>query len=268
MIHPNQYRYPGEQFTLFITLGIVAAILYIGTSIWLHALLVFAGLGLILTYFVNRARHAHLIASAKKVSAVSTPALSNLAQECVSILRPGPIELFVAPGSQLNAYAFGISGPNVVVLYSALFNHLDADEIRFVIGHEIGHICLGHTWINSLIGGMAGVPSTFLASAVFNAAFRWWNRACEYSADRAGLVACNNPSKAYSALIKLELVSRGFPLQTDLHEAFLAIQKNDQTFINELKEKMATHPRIYKRIIALSRFAGSKSFENLRLQLV
>jgi hypothetical protein len=34
-------------------------------------------------------------------------------------------------------------------------------------------------------------------------AFLWWNRACEYSADRAGLLACGRLHKAISALVKL-----------------------------------------------------------------
>ena len=44
--------------------------------------------------------------------------------------------------------------------------------------------------LNWLVGGMAGIPSPFMASALLAMAFLWWNRACEFSADRAGLLAC------------------------------------------------------------------------------
>ena len=81
---------------------------------------------------------------------------------------------------------------------------MDKDELQFIIGHELGHVDLGHTWLNTLVGGMAGIPSTYGAAAILELAFRWWNCACEYSADRAGVLACSNPNKAISALIKLE----------------------------------------------------------------
>ncbi len=103
----------------------------------------------------------------------------------------------------MNAYTFGMVEPQVVVVYAGVFSIMDADELRFIIGHELGHIRLGHTWLNSLVGGMAGIPSPYVAAILLYIAFRWWNRACEYSADRAGLLACGKPEKAASALIKL-----------------------------------------------------------------
>jgi len=32
------------------------------------------------------------------------------------------------------AYTFGLSTPKVVVLYSALFDVMDADELKFIVG--------------------------------------------------------------------------------------------------------------------------------------
>ena len=80
---------------------------------------------------------------------------------------------------------------------------MDADELRFIIGHEMGHVALGHTWLNSLVGGMAGIPSSSTSSAILTLAFLSWNRTCELSADRAGLLACGSLDKAVSSLIKL-----------------------------------------------------------------
>ena len=68
---------------------------------------------------------------------------------------------------------------------------------------RLGHVALGHTWLNTLVGGIAGIPGSFLGGSDLDMAFLGWNRTCEYSADRAGLLACGSLEKAISALIKL-----------------------------------------------------------------
>ena len=37
-----------------------------------------------------------------------------------------------------------------IVLYSSLFKIMDQDEIQFILGHEMGHVKLGHTWLRIL----------------------------------------------------------------------------------------------------------------------
>jgi len=45
---------------------------------------------------------------------------------------------------------------------------------------------------------MAGVPVGMGAAVLLSFAFRWWNRACEYSSDRAGLLAMRQPEQGRS----------------------------------------------------------------------
>ena len=146
--------------------------------------------GLVVAYLSTRVRQANLMRTAILVNDQSAPALTMLARECIVKMCCGPIQLFIMRNPALNAFTFGLHDPKVIVLYSDLFNEMDADEIRFILGHEVGDICLGHTWLNSIIGGMAGLPSTFLGTTMLRRIFLWWNRACEYSGDRAGLMAC------------------------------------------------------------------------------
>jgi len=51
---------------------------------------------------------------------------------------------------EMNAYTFGLSDPRVVCSIQP-FQVMDAEELSFIIGHELGHVALGHTWLNSLI---------------------------------------------------------------------------------------------------------------------
>ena len=163
----------------------------------------------------------------------------------------------------LNAYTFGMDSPKAIVLHSALFQLMDHDELQFILGHELGHVDLGHTWLNTLIGGMAGIPSSFGAAAILELAFRCWNRACEYSADRAGVLACNNPNKAITALVKLEAGSDA-RTQAGILRAIQRIESQDDDLVNNLSELLATHPMIIKRIEQIREFAASDNYRRLQ----
>jgi Zn-dependent protease with chaperone function len=189
-----------------------------------------------------------------------------LVTESVTRLQPGPVQVFVAPSNTLNAYTFGLSSPKVVVLHAALLQVMDADELRFVLGHELGHVRLGHTWLNSLVGGMAGIPSPFVASAILTVAFLWWNRACEYSADRAGLLACGKPHKAISALVKLT-AGAGARTRSDLERALRHIEAEDDHALAGLSEALSTHPMTVRRIEQLRRYATSAEYRRLQARM-
>ena len=139
---------------------------------------------------------------------------------------------------------------------------MDADELRFVIGHELGHIALGHTYLNSLVGGMAGIPSPSAASALLAMAFLSWNRTCEHSADRAGLLACGKPDKAVSALIKLVAGPAGSS-RAGLELAYRQIDAEDDTVWGNLNEAFASHPMLIKRIQAIRSYAASNQYKRL-----
>jgi Zn-dependent protease with chaperone function len=181
-------------------------------------------------------------------------------------LKPGKIEVYVASSNELNAYTFGLDTPKVIVLYSALFRVMDRDEIAFILGHELGHVALGHTWLNSLVGGLAGIPSSFSAGMLMTLAFLWWNRACEYSADRAGLLACGKPEKAISALVKLA-AGPGAKDRRALEQAYRQIDAEDDHLAGNLTEALATHPLLIRRINELRRYAATEAYRRLQARL-
>jgi hypothetical protein len=43
--------------------------------------------------------------------------------------------------------------PYVIILPSALIDIIDLEELRYVLGQALGHICFGHTRMAVLIGG-------------------------------------------------------------------------------------------------------------------
>jgi Zn-dependent protease with chaperone function len=219
---------------------------------------VFVAVMVWLSYAFTRSHHQALLRQARQITAKETPVLAALLDESVARLQTESVRVFIAPGAP-NAYTFGLVSPKIVVLQSALFEIMDKDEIHFVLGHELGHVRLGHTWLNSLVGGMAGIPSPFFASALLSVAFLWWNRACEYSADRAGLLVCGKVSKAISALVKLE-----GGVGADLAQTLLHIEAEDDHAIGNLLETLSTHPMMVRRIQALQNYGASDQYHRLR----
>ncbi|MBN1178910.1 MAG: M48 family metallopeptidase [Anaerolineae bacterium] len=257
------YRYPNEQLILGVTLALVFLVIVLTATATLCLSGVFI-LGMVaLSFWFSRSHHQELIRGAQRVTRATAPDLASVAEECVTMIQTGPVEVFVAPSKVLNAYTFGLSSPNVVVIHSPVLRVMDADEVRFILGHELGHVRLGHTWLNSLVGGMAGIPSPFVASAILQFAFLWWNRACEYSADRAGLLACGDLNKAVSALVKLEAGPR-VRSRADLEQAMRRIDAEDDHALSGLAESLGTHPMTINRIEALHRYAQSPAYQRLR----
>lgn len=260
------YRYPSEYLILGITILVVLLIIAFTAAATVCSSLIFVPLVVILGYYTGRSRHRELLSEATQVTEQSAPELIPLIQTNSARLQVEPVNVFIVPSRQLNAYTFGMDNPKAIVLYSALFKIMDQDEIQFILGHEMGHVRLGHTWLNTLVGGMAGIPSSLGAAAIMELAFRWWNRACEYSADRAGVLACGKPNKAVSALVKLEAGPAALT-QAGMQAAMQHISSEDDDIAHNLEELIASHPLIANRIEEIRLFTRTQAYRNLQSQI-
>jgi Zn-dependent protease with chaperone function len=257
------YRYPNELLILYLTSILVFLVIALTATATFCASVIFVLLAVGLAYFSSHTQHQRLMEQAFRITPKTSPNLIRIFRKCQSLLGANNVEVFVAKSPVLNAYTFGLDNPKSVVIYSALLNVMDEDEMSFILGHELGHVCLGHTRLNSLVGGMAGIPSTSSASALLTLAFLWWNRACEYSADRAGLLACGKPDKAISALIKL--VAGPNALNPEgMERAYRMIDAQDDTILGNLSESFGTHPLLIRRIGQLRKYAQTSQYQRLQ----
>jgi Zn-dependent protease with chaperone function len=118
-------------------------------------------------------------------------------------------ELYVSFDRGLNGQCIGMARPFVVITSGAV-ELLDDDELRCLLGHEIGHLLSGHavyrTMLNILVGlahNLAWLPIGSIAlRAIVAALYEWWRKA-ELSADRAGLLASQDPPAALRLDMKL-----------------------------------------------------------------
>ncbi len=265
-MQPTAYRYPHERLILTLTLLLVVVVVALTVTATVCTSGIFIIIFVALSYNFSLSHHNAMLREARPVTPKNMPDLAQVLHRGMVRLQPGAVEAYVVSSDELNAYTFGLSGPKTVVLYSALFQVMDEDEILFILGHELGHVALGHTWLNSLVGGMAGIPAPFSAAIILNVAFLWWNRACEYSADRAGLLACGKPEKAISALLKLGAgkLGRG---RYNLEEVYRRLDAEDDQFAGDLNEILATHPLLIHRIQELRKYVASDGYRRLKARL-
>ena len=261
-ISTTEYRYPYEYLILGITILTVLLVIALTAAATVCTSAIFIPLVVFLGFVTSRRQHQVLLAQSQQVTPHNAPEVISLVQTNTARLQVEQVNVFIVPSNQLNAYTFGMDSPEAVVLYSSLFKIMDRDEIQFILGHEMGHVKLGHTWLNTLVGGMAGIPSSVGAAAILELAFRWWNRACEYSADRAGVLACGKPNKAITALVKLE-AGTAARTQAGIQAAIQNIEREDDDIMHNLDELLASHPMIAKRINEIRNFSTSQAYHHM-----
>lgn len=258
------YRYPNEHWILIGSFLLVFLVIVLTSTATFCLSFIFVVAGIVFAYFTVQSHHKQLIQASYQVTAQNEPELASVIHEASQRLQVEPVNTFVVRSREVNAYTFGLDSPKAIVLYSPLFQLMDRDELLFIIGHEMGHVKLGHTVLNSIVGGMAGIPASISAALLLNLAFKSWNRACEYSADRAGLLACTNPNKAISALVKLEARSTSIAA---LQETLARLDAQDDSPSGALSELLMTHPLVIKRIEKIRDFARSEMYQTMQNQI-
>jgi Zn-dependent protease with chaperone function len=108
----------------------------------------------------------------------------------------------------VNAGAVGFEHP-FIILNSGAVEMLNDDEMRWLIGHELGHVISGHALYRTitiliLVLGFQNLP--FLAGIALlpiKLALLEWYRKSELSSDRAGLLVGQDETTSFRVFMKL-----------------------------------------------------------------
>jgi hypothetical protein len=192
---------------------------------------------------------------ALRVGPTTAPRLWRVVERtCEALQVEGEPEVYVRADATLNASTPVLSTPDrpIVILNSSLVVLLDPAELGFVIGHEFGHVGLGH--VHRAVGS-AGNELDALVE-------RSQQRYAELSADRVGLLAVQSIRVAASAIIKS---GSGLPrehlgLDTD---AFIAQMERIDGEGSRAWELQLSHPSMPFRLWSLIRFAHSETYLDL-----
>jgi len=177
-------------------------ILIIALIAWMLIVISIVGLviGLLIAFFIwlaNGLMVARLKTEAVKIDEKQLPDLYSTYMEVCQKLQLVKIpDLYIVQSSGLlNAFATRHAGRDFVVLYSDIVEAYDqkGDEIRFLLGHEIGHVKSRHLFKHALL--FPGMILPLVGPG--------YSRACEASCDRFGAFACNGMDGAIKALMIL-----------------------------------------------------------------
>lgn len=265
-IRLSDYRYQGEVFSLVLTMMIIATIYGLVTfffpSDWSSTiktlLITAAGLGVYITSVKLQQRAA--FGTMVRVGPRQFPELHELSLKVCQRLSSQPVTVYVKRSSEMNIYTLGLWQKPIIVLTSSLVDQMEPENLQFFIGREVGHIQAGHTWLRTLLkplGADVPVIGRLFNSVIFG---DWINRA-EFTADRAGLIACQSLTIAVSTMLKFGVGLKLFE-KLDIG-AFLEQIHEVRNVRGHLTEIIAEQPYLTQRIRTLIRYALSDRFQEL-----
>ncbi len=202
----------------------------------------------------------HLLSTSVRLSHRMAGDLHGMAEHCFEKLGLDiPLELYVYASPQFNAACFKPEAGQLFVMFSSgLLEAFDQDELRFVMGHELGHHVYSHhdLPIGYILRGKAR-PSPKLALELFA-----WSRYAEISADRAGAYCADNFDAVGRALFKLASGLSGATIEFHLDDF---LQQVDAMQVQDAEpgqgapqqDWFSTHPFSPLRVKALQYFERS-----------
>ena len=231
-------------------------------------------------FAVDRLYYVNVSATCVRCGPEQFSTLHRLLEEACGALDVPQPELYVAQSPMLNAFTAGINRP-FIVLQSSLLDQMTDDEVLFILGHELGHIKCGHVLYQmigyillALIDALGRVTlgvGQIAAIGVVSAFFEWMRQA-EFSCDRAGLLACQDPKVSLSALMKLgcggtrlvgEMNTDAFLQQARAHSEAPAPEGMAKAFLFLLYNWQLTHPQVVYRAKGLDDWVTSGAYERL-----
>ncbi|MBQ6649074.1 MAG: M48 family metalloprotease [Muribaculaceae bacterium] len=175
------------------------------------------------------------------------------------------VDFYITGDSDVNAFSLAAEDEgeaHIVNVNSALFDLMSNDELRFVVGHELGHLINKDTALVRLINFVfppeAAVPVTLQYK------IRLHEQLAELVADRYGYLATEDLGVCVTAFFKM---ASGLDLQKMNVSIDALIADNNRRLEYFLKDKgvsRSSHPVNPIRVQALNLFATCKSQEELQ----
>ncbi|HEX2033077.1 MAG TPA: M48 family metallopeptidase [Chloroflexota bacterium] len=258
--HLISIRHPSEMPRLWLTAATLLSfvvVVSVTSEPWIALLVVALWVVLAVFLWLEFSKH---VAHAAEITPRQFGHLYQVVEELRRRFGVPHTRVFVVQSPVLNAGAFGIKEPYAIVFHSALLETYSVGEFRFVLGHEMAHIRLGHTRRSLILGGGdVPLPAPLEWLDVIRKLIRSaLDRAEERSCDRAGVLACGDVRTALSALTKLHVGPRlaHYVDLDELAKQALEIRGGASGWGARLNEMSHSHPLFLYRVRSVIEWAG------------
>lgn len=182
-------------------------------------------------------------------------------------------EVYVIADPVPRAMAIGLDRP-LIVLTSGMVELADEDELRVVLGHELGHVLSGHALYTTMLLQLMRLSASLswlsfgaLGLRAIIGALHEWQRKAELSGDRAGLLAAQDPGASTRMLMKVagggrldDLDVTAFGQQGD---EYLRSGDVRDSFLKFLLLEARSHPFTVVRAAELRRWVDSGEYTRI-----
>lgn len=208
-----------------------------------------------------------------KVEKNLLPDVYDLCQEVLQALNyTEPVDFYISGNSEINAFSISseVQGkPHIINIQSALFKLLNRDELKFIIGHEVGHLINRDSDLTRLIRfvypnyrskdyNYEDMPDYLANRIVLHEQF------AELGADRWGYMACENLETCVKVFYKLESGLDLGDMNVSINTLIENNKKRLDFFLHEGGRSEDDHPVNAIRIQAVYLFAAAKTQKALR----
>ena len=213
-----------------------------------------------------------LLTGALRLTRTMSPEVADALKQCREAIGFNePVEVYIRPEPVMNAFCMrNPAGPLIVCISSRLLETFSPAELKFVIGHELGHATFNHHGIPMPAVAMMQDMGGTIVSRPASLQLYLWCRAAELSADRIGMICAQDPEAAASGFFKLasglssprvkadlEAYSRQIESLASTPEARKELRDDDDTL-----DCFNTHPYSPLRVRAVVAFGKSKAYQD------
>ena len=184
-------------------------------------------------------------------------------------------ELYLELNRNPNAYTSGDTYIFITIT-TGLLELMTDDEIQAVLAHECGHIICHHVLYHTmgkiiLNGTAAALGLGGLVNTALSAAFSYWIRCSEFSADRASAVFCGGSDRTVDCMMRLagggkdiagEIDSELFMQQAEQYKGYVGDSKWNKV-LEFLALMNCSHPFLAVRAAEIRDWCNTDTFTKI-----